>query len=94
MAETTEWVRVRDTNTNKILPNLVPRAFLDTFKYLKEVPSARLKADRVPIMEPVQPGALAPGTTDVQEPEGAPAATTTKKAPAARGKANTPVTGK
>lgn len=83
MAENTEWVRVRDTNTDAILPNLVPRHFLemDDFKHLKEVPSARLKADRVPITEPVQPAALAPGTTDVQEPEPTP------KATASRGKA-------
>lgn len=75
MAENTEWVRVRDTRTNDILPNLVPRVHLDLFDYLKEVPSARLKADRVPITEPVQPAQQA---LPVQEP----------KAPAARGKAN------
>lgn len=85
MAESTEWVRVRDTNTDLILPNLVPRHFLemDQFKYLKEVPSARLKADRVPITEPVQPAAQAPGTTEVQEPKPVPKATAT------RGKAKT-----
>lgn len=64
MAET-EWVRVRDTRTNEILPNLVPRLHLDLFDHLKEVPSARKKADRVIITEPAQPAAGVP----VQEPE-------------------------
>lgn len=64
MAET-EWVRVRDTRTDKILPNLVPRLHLDLVDYLKEVPSAHKKADRVVITEPVQPAAGVP----VQEPE-------------------------
>lgn len=84
MAETTEWVRVRDTNTDQILPNPVPRAFLDLFGYLKEVPSSRHNGEEESVTEPVQPGALAPGTTTVQEP----------KAPAPRGKATTPVTEK
>ena len=77
MAET-EWVRVSDTRTKQILPNLVPRKHLAMFDYLREVPSARRKADRVVLTEPVQPAALAP---DVQEPE------TT----AARGKGTTPI---
>lgn len=64
MAET-EWVRVRDTRANQILPHLVPRLHLDLFDHLKEVPSAHRKADRVVITEPVQPAAGVP----VQEPE-------------------------
>lgn len=83
----TEWVRVRDTRTDKILPHLVPRKHLATFDYLKEVPSSRRKADRVQITEPVQPAALARGTTAVQEP-------TPTKATATRGKATTRVTEK
>lgn len=88
MAET-EWVRVRDTRTDKILPNLVPRKHLDIYDYLKEVPSARRKKDRVALTEPLQPGALAPGSTTVEVTEPA-----TTKATASRGKATTPVTEK
>lgn len=66
MAET-EWVRVRDTRTNQILPNRVPRAHLDIFDYLKEVPSSRKRADRVTVTEPVQPAAGVP-VTEPQTP--------------------------
>lgn len=80
MAET-EWVRVSDTRTKEILPHLVPRKHLQLFPHLREVPSARRKADRVVLTEPVQPHAMAPGAEDVQEPD------TT----AARGKGTTPI---
>lgn len=35
-------IRVRDTETDKILPYPVPRAWLKTFPKLKEVPSSKV----------------------------------------------------
>lgn len=60
----TQWIRVRDTRTNEILPNPVPAAFAEKFDYLKEVPSSRRRADRVRLTEPVQPAAGVP----IEEP--------------------------
>lgn len=60
-----EWIRVRDTRTNDILPHSVPRSHLDRFDHLKEVPSSRKRADRVVVTEPAQPAAGIP----LQEPE-------------------------
>lgn len=60
----TQWIRVRDTRTDEILPNPVPVAFLEKFDYLKEVPSSRRRADRVRLTEPVQPAAGVPSTTE------------------------------
>lgn len=57
----TRWIRVQDTRTKEVLPNLVPAEFLDRFDYLKETPSSR-KAD---VTEPVQPAAEVP----ITEPE-------------------------
>lgn len=60
----TQWIRVRDTRTNEILPNPVPAVFVEKFDYLKEVPSSRRRADRVRLTEPVQPAAGVP----IEEP--------------------------
>ncbi|WP_341394066.1 hypothetical protein [Arthrobacter sp. G119Y2] len=57
-----DWIRVRDTRTNEILPHTVPRAHLDIYDHLKEVPSSRKRADRVTVTEPVQPAAGVPVT--------------------------------
>lgn len=72
----TQWIRVRDTRTNDILPNPVPLAFLKKFEYLKEVPSSRKKSERVRLEEPIQPGEAVPitepqantGHTTITEP--------------------------
>ena len=70
-----EFIRVRDTRTDQILPSPVPRKHLDYFPHLKEVPSSREGSQSL-VTEPVQPAAAAP----VQEPE----------TPAAGGKVTTP----
>lgn len=62
-----DFIRVRDTRTDAILPHTVPRAHLESFPYLKEVPSSR-KADRVRVTEPVQPAAGVPVTEPHQSP--------------------------
>lgn len=77
-----EWIRVRDTRTDEILPNPVPAAFLDRFDYLREVPSSRRRADRVRLEEPVQPAAGVP----ITEPLAAPGPKDTITEPAKPGK--------
>jgi hypothetical protein len=57
-----DWIRVRDTRTNEILPHTVPRAHLDSYDHLKEVPSSRKREDCVTVTEPVQPAAGVPVT--------------------------------
>lgn len=72
-----EFVRVRDTRTNKILPHRVPRAHLGIFAHLKEVPSGKRKSETTTVTEPVQPAMEAP-VTEPATAEAAPAKTTTK----------------
>ena len=60
-----EWIRVRDTRTNEILPNRVPRAHLDHYPHLKEVPSSRARTEHA--TEPAQPAAGVP-ITEPQTP--------------------------
>lgn len=72
-----EFVRVRDTRTNEILPHSVPRAHLDIFGYLKEVPSEKRGTETVTVTEPVQPAQEAP-VTEPAPKKAAPAKTTTK----------------
>lgn len=52
----TRWIRVRDTRTNAILPNLVPESFLQKFNYLRETPSSR----KATVTEPTQPAEAVP----------------------------------
>lgn len=66
-----DFIRVRDTRTDAILPHTVPRAHLKAFPHLREVPSSRARTE--PVTEPVQPAEGVP----VTEPE----------TPADRGKA-------
>lgn len=77
----TQWIRVRDTRTNEILPNPVPVAFLEKFDYLKEIPSSRA-GRREFLEEPVQPGAGVP----ITEPLTGPGQDTTITEPAKPGK--------
>lgn len=76
-----DFIRVRDTRTNEILPDPVPENWLDIFDHLKEVPSSASERARVtgegdlenlpPVRaeEPVNPKKAGTPVTEPAKPE-------------------------